>query len=472
MLAVNSCALLQVAQDQAKEGQTCIDIAHQLEYHCCHVTGSPWKNCWAVIGNRTHRKLLDIGKGTQRTTPRVRTFSLTSTMGWRVECHHHRFASSHAMAAESAAAATQASDRRQITIKGSKAWREDTNKASPTSSEDDNTDASSISESPGFRCACRTPNPARVAEARVAWALLLQSRSTTTQKNSDCPPLCPRPMGASPPMAATTFLPTKAASLCLRLGPWAGTPSWFQLPTDTHSWLYCPAPPTAKAASLKAWALGRDPQLAPIAHRGPQLALIARLRPSGQGHKPLAEAWALGRDPQLARITCKGPQLAPLEGSTPSQGLKPLAEAWALGRDPQLAPITCRDPQLAPLAKASSFCLRLGPWSRTPSWLQWPSSTPSQCRKPLAEARALDRDPQLAPIACRGPQLALITCGGPPLAPIFPSDLRLQYPSSNNCSPRLQPSWLEPQESWLNGRFTTKKEKERTNVEGLRYGGA
>ncbi|KAK1346569.1 hypothetical protein QTO34_000426 [Cnephaeus nilssonii] len=30
----------------------------------------------------------------------------------------------------------------------------------------------------------------------------------------------------------------------------------------------------------------------------------------------------------------------------------------------------------------------------------------------------------------------------------------------------------EPWESWLNGRFTTKKEKERTNMEGLRYVGA
>ncbi|KAK1339875.1 hypothetical protein QTO34_018435, partial [Cnephaeus nilssonii] len=188
--------------------------------------------------------------------------------------------------------------------------------------------------------------------------------------------------------------------------------------------------------------------------QGPQLALIARLRPSGQGRKPLAEAWALGRDPQLARITCKGPQLAPLEGSTPSQGLKPLAEAWALGRDPQLAPITCRDPELAPLGppdgsiprsiQGQGLKLLFEAWALVrdpqlapitagdPSWFQWPSSTPSQCRKPLAEARALDRDPQLA----------LITCGGPLLALIFPSDLRLQYPSSNNCSPRLQPSWL------------------------------
>ncbi|KAK1341845.1 hypothetical protein QTO34_016596 [Cnephaeus nilssonii] len=203
--------------------------------------------------------------------------------------------------------------------------------------------------------------------------------------------------------------------------------------------------------------------------KGPQLALIARLRPSGQGRKPLAEAWALGRDPQLARITCKGPQLAPLEGSTPSQGLKPLAEAWALGRDPQLAPITCRDPQLAPFGppdgsiprsiQGKGLKLLFEAWALVrdpqlapitagdPSWFQWPSSTPSQCRKPLAEARALGRDPQLAPIACRGPQLALITCGGPPLASIFPSDLRLQYPSSNNCSPRLQPSWLP----WGNG---------------------
>ncbi|KAK1332131.1 hypothetical protein QTO34_007817 [Cnephaeus nilssonii] len=116
----------------------------------------------------------------------------------------------------------------------------------------------------------------------------------------------------------------------------------------------------------------------------------------------------------------KGPPDGSIPRSIQGQGLKLLFEAWALVRDPQLAPITAGDP----------------------SWFQWPSSTPSQCRKPLAEARALDRDPQLAPIACRGPQLALITCGGPPLAPIFPSDLRLQYPSSNNCSPRLQPSWL------------------------------
>ncbi|KAK1339298.1 hypothetical protein QTO34_019979 [Cnephaeus nilssonii] len=215
-----------------------------------------------------------------------------------------------------------------------------------------------------------------------------------------------------------------------------------------------------------------------VAFKGPQLALIARLRPSGQGRKPLAEAWALGRDPQLAWITCKGSQLAPLEGSTPSQGLKPLAEAWALGRDSQLAPITLRSPGSAPTAKAASLWPRLGLWAGPPagsiprsiqgqglkllfeawalvrdpqlapitagdpSWFQWPNSTPSQCRKPLAEARALDRDPQLAPIACRGPQLALITCGGPLLALIFPSDLQLQYPSSNNCSPRLQPSWL------------------------------
>ncbi|KAK1332809.1 hypothetical protein QTO34_006340 [Cnephaeus nilssonii] len=119
------------------------------------------------------------------------------------------------------------------------------------------------------------------------------------------------------------------------------------------------------------------------------------------------------------------------------QGLKLLFEAWALVRDPQLAPITAGDP----------------------SWFQWPSSTPSQCPKPLFEAWALDRDPQLAPIACRGPQLALITCEGPLLALIFPSDLRLQYPSSNNCSPRLQPSWLGEQQP--HEQLTPIKEQQR-----------
>ncbi|KAK1333124.1 hypothetical protein QTO34_006661 [Cnephaeus nilssonii] len=49
------------------------------------------------------------------------------------------------------------------------------------------------------------PSPVRVAKASSAWALLLlpRSRSAFAQKALDRPPLHPRPVGASPPMAHT-----------------------------------------------------------------------------------------------------------------------------------------------------------------------------------------------------------------------------------------------------------------------------
>ncbi|KAK1346588.1 hypothetical protein QTO34_000445 [Cnephaeus nilssonii] len=251
-------------------------------------------------------------------------------------------------------------------------------------------------------------------------------------------------------------------------------------------------------------------KLVPIAGRDPQLVQSPGST-HGQGRKPLAEAWALGRDPQLALIARRDPQLALSPGSIQGQGRKPLAEAWALGREPQLAPIALRGPQLAPIARlglpgsaptanaaslwprlglwagspagsdgpalppanATSLCLRLGPWAGTPSCLPSRGSTPSQGCKPLAEVRALGRNPQVALIACRGPQLALITCGGPPLAPIFPSDLRFQYPSSNNRSSlRLQPSWLGASPENCYCQITTARQQQFSCLEHLPPGGA
>ncbi|KAK1345280.1 hypothetical protein QTO34_013991 [Cnephaeus nilssonii] len=84
--------------------------------------------------------------------------------------------------------------------------------------------------------------------------------------------------------------------------------------------------------------------------------------------------------------------------STPSQGRKPLFEARALGRDPQLAlsPGSTHGQGRKPLAKARAL-------GRDPQLSPMARLHPSQGCKPLAEAWALGRDPQLAPITTGDP---------------------------------------------------------------------